>query len=141
MFEHIRTINPNILLTLSLVQYWNPYNNALWSITPASCTRQLKKLWFTRWIICSLVISICENLNHIKPTNKKLWLYQPQCISPWSWESISLDYINDLPTTQWNNDCIFLLVFSKIFIFIPSNKIIDAPTLARLFIQHIDCLS
>ena len=34
MLEPMRTRNPNILLTLSLVQYWNPYNNTLWSINP-----------------------------------------------------------------------------------------------------------
>ena len=44
MLEPMRTRNPNILLTLSLVEYWNPYNNALWSINPPSCTIQFKKL-------------------------------------------------------------------------------------------------
>ena len=82
-------------------------------------------------------IQICEHFNHIKPTNKNIWLYQPQCISPWPWESISLDYINDIPTTQWNNYCIFLLIFSKLVLFIPSKELIDAPTLTRLFLQHI----
>ena len=53
-------------------------------------------------------------------------------------ESIFIDFISILPTTQWKQGYTFIVVwiFSKMKVFIPCSKSIDAPKAMELFCQH-----
>lgn len=56
-------------------------------------------------------------------------------------EHVSLDLITQLPQTKTGYDCIVTFVdkFSKLVTVVPCLTAIDAPTLARLFFDHVVC--
>jgi len=55
------------------------------------------------------------------------------------WESISMDFLGGLPTTQRGHDYIFVVVdrFSKMAILIACTKTVTTPQVAKLFFQHV----
>jgi hypothetical protein len=63
-----------------------------------------------------------------KPTIKKQGLYTPLPTPSRPWESISMDYMSDLPSTKHENDCAFVVVdrFSKMSIMMACKKNITA---------------
>jgi hypothetical protein len=74
-----------------------------------------------------------------KPTIKKKWLYTslPTLDSPW--ESISMDYMFDLPSTKHGNDCVLMVVdqFSEMKILAPCKKSITTKANTKLFFTHV----
>ena len=64
---------------------------------------------------------------------------QPVEIPSGKWESISMDFIVDLPTTQGGYDAILVVVdrLTKMAHFIPTRESVSAPQVADLFISHI----
>jgi hypothetical protein len=53
------------------------------------------------------------------------------------WESISMHYISDLPSTKQRNDCVFVLVdrFSKTAILVSYKKSITVEATAKLLFE------
>ncbi|MCO5583817.1 hypothetical protein L7F22_037731 [Adiantum nelumboides] len=66
-------------------------------------------------------------------------LLQPLPVPKERWESISMDFITNLPRTTKGNAQILMIVdrFSKMAHFIPCKKTASAPDIASLFVQHI----
>jgi hypothetical protein len=74
-----------------------------------------------------------------KLTTKKQVLYTPLPNPDRPWESISMDYMSDLPSTKQGNHCVFLVVdhFSKMAILVACKKNIIVEATAKLFIERI----
>jgi hypothetical protein len=51
-------------------------------------------------------------------------MYTPMTTLDRTWESISMDYMPGLPSTKWENDCVFVVVdcFSKMDILAACKK-------------------
>lgn len=71
----------------------------------------------------------------MKPTIKKQGLYTPLPTSSQPWESISMYYMLDLPSTKHGNDHIFVVVdrFSKMAILVACKKSITVEATIKLF--------
>lgn len=68
---------------------------------------------------------MCSNCN---PTNRKLGLYSPLPVPSHPWESISMDFVVDLPMTKGGRNYLYVVVdrFSKMCILMPCKKQITA---------------
>ena len=66
-------------------------------------------------------------------------LYAPLPIPTTPWVDVSIDFIIELPKTQWNKDLIFVIVdwFSKMSHFIPYNKTNDATHIIMLYFREV----
>ena len=75
----------------------------------------------------------------MKPSVKKQGLYTPLPTPNGPWESIPMDYMPGLPSTNHGNDCVFLVVyhFSKVAILIVCKKSISTEATAKLFFEHV----
>ena len=82
-------------------------------------------------------IKSCTSCAISKPTIKKQGWYTPLTTHSWPWESISMDYMSDLPSTKHDNDYVFVVVdkFSKMTIMAASKKSIIAEATAKLFFE------
>src|SRR5258708_3887772 len=65
-------------------------------------------------------------------------IWTPQTTSNPPWESISMDFIEQLPVSE-GFTAILVIVdrLTKQSLFIPTNDTVDAPQLARLFLTHV----
>jgi hypothetical protein len=72
-----------------------------------------------------------------KPTIKKQGLYTPLPTHERPWESISMDYMSALPSTNHGIDCVFVVVdrFSKMVIITAYKKSITTTYIAKLFFK------
>ena len=66
-------------------------------------------------------------------------LLHPLEIPDAKWESISMDFIIGLPTTNRGHDAIWVIVdwLTKLCRFVPTKKLITTPELARLFVENV----
>ena len=65
-------------------------------------------------------------------------LLEQLSIPPCSWKSISMDLIEQLlPSNSFTDILVIVDHFLKQAIFIPTHKILNAPELVQLFINHI----
>lgn len=97
-------------------------------------------VWLSLWKQVVDYIQRCSHCSQSRSTNKKIGLYQCLLVSCRAWESISMDFISSLPTTQWKHDCCIFVVLSRISrmtVFIPCSKTTVASTTAILFFQLI----
>ena len=64
---------------------------------------------------------------------------QPLHLPSQPWESISMDFLGGLPTTQKKHDAIWVVVcrFSKMGFFIPCTKTTTAAQTAELYFRHV----
>jgi hypothetical protein len=64
-------------------------------------------------------------------------MYTPLPTPERPWESISVDYMSDLPSTKQGNDCVFVVVdrFSKMAILVDCRKSITTKATAKLFFE------
>uniref|UniRef100_A0A2N9HH28 Reverse transcriptase n=1 Tax=Fagus sylvatica TaxID=28930 RepID=A0A2N9HH28_FAGSY len=78
----------------------------------------------------------CQRLKH--ETSKPAGLLQPLAIPPRPWHSISMDFVEGLPTSSKQN-VIFVIVdrFTKYVHFIPLSHPYTASKVAALFLQHV----
>ena len=55
------------------------------------------------------------------------------------WESVSMDFIVGLPTTNCGHDAIWVVVdrLTKMCRFIPTKTMVKTPELARLFVDNV----
>lgn len=85
-------------------------------------------------------VKSCEECQKNKPSNQlPLGLNQPLDIPTSPWQSISLDFITQLPRTQAGYDAILVVVdrLSKMAHFIPTTTDISAKSTAKLFFDNI----
>ena len=84
-------------------------------------------------------VRACSLCNIFKPSNRKLGKYQPLPVLERPWESISMDFLGNLPTTQRGHDYILVMVdrFSKMVVLIACTKIVSALKVAKLFFTHV----
>ena len=75
----------------------------------------------------------CERVKHVR--HKPLGLLQPLQIPGRRWESVSMDFITDLPVTPNGNDSIWVVVdrLSKLVHLEPCKKTITAAQTAKLY--------
>ena len=66
-------------------------------------------------------------------------LLHPLEISNEKWESISMDFIMGLPTTNREHDAIWVIVdqLTKLCRFVPTKTTVTTPELARLFVENV----
>jgi hypothetical protein len=74
-----------------------------------------------------------------KPSNRKHDMYQPLRVPSRPWESISMDFLSGMPTTQRKHDAIWVLVcrFSKMACFIACNQTTTAAQTTELYSHHV----
>ena len=79
---------------------------------------------------CQLV-----KVDHQRPSG----MLQPQEIPVWKWESISMDFITGLPTSQKGHDSIWVIVdrLTKVAHFLPVRTDFETMRYAQLFIAEI----
>jgi hypothetical protein len=70
---------------------------------------------------------------------KKQGLYTPLPDPENPWESISMDYMFDLPSTKHGNDCIFVVIdrFSKMAILTACKNNIKVEATTKLFFEYV----
>ena len=74
-----------------------------------------------------------------KTSIKKPGLYTPMPTLNMPWESTSMDYMSDLPSTKHGNDYVFMVVdrFSKMEILTPFKKSITVEATAKIFFECV----
>lgn len=79
----------------------------------------------------------CQRVKHL--TDRPAGLLQPLDVPTKKWQHISMDLITNLPRTESGKDAIIVFVdrFSKMAHFVASTTTVNAPTLARLFVDNI----
>ena len=84
-------------------------------------------------------IRSCALCSQSKPSNRKHGLYQPFPLPYRPWESISMDFLSGLPTTQRKHDAIWVVVcrFRKMAFFIACTKTTTAAQTAELYFHHV----
>ncbi|GJP48756.1 hypothetical protein CLOM_g8031 [Closterium sp. NIES-68] len=106
----------------------------------------------TRWILREVYwwpgvgkdvqqfVARCDACARNKPdTQKPGGLLQPLEIPDEPWESVSLDFITDLPKTREGHTAILVFVdrLTKMVHFVPTTTDVSAEDTARLFVSHI----
>lgn len=84
-------------------------------------------------------VSSCPTCQQAKPDRTRYpGLLQPLAVPTMAWQSISLDFVEGLPSSGGKN-CILVVVdrFSKYAHFIPLSHPFTALSVAKLFLQHI----
>jgi hypothetical protein len=87
-------------------------------------------------------IALCDNCERVKAEHQRpIGLLQPLKIPQWKWEEISMDFIVGLPTMQFGNDSIWVIIdhFFKVAHFIPVKAMYKGAKLAELYISRIVC--
>jgi len=81
--------------------------------------------WFCYWPqmkeIVTKYVKGCVMCSTCKPTNRKSGLYSPLHVLSHPWESISMDFVGDLPMSKRGHDYLYVVVdrFSKMSILMP----------------------
>ena len=80
--------------------------------------------------------SICATS---KPSNRKLGFYMPLPVPSRPWESVSMEFVGDLPMSRRQHDYLYVVVdrFSKMCILMPCKKTITAEQIVELYFQHV----
>ncbi|GMF35630.1 unnamed protein product [Phytophthora fragariaefolia] len=102
----------------------------------------LAKRWYWSKMLKSILTYIvdCEPCRRNKPRlTKPPGLLEPLSILSERWQSISMGFITDLPTTKRPVNSIWVVVdrLTKRCHFVPTTKKVTAEGVARLFIDHI----
>ena len=84
-------------------------------------------------------IRSCTNCAITKPSIKKEGLYTPLPTPNGPWESISMDYMSGLPSTNNGNDCVSVVMdrFFKMSILIDCKKSISTEATTKLFFENV----
>jgi len=72
------------------------------------------------------------------PSRKKAF-YTLLPTPSWPWKSISINYMQGIPSTKHDNDCVFLVVdiFSKMTIMVAYKKNITTKATTKLFFEWV----
>jgi len=73
------------------------------------------------------------------PSNRKLGLYTLLPVPSHPWESVSMDFVGELPKSRKGHDYLYVDVdrFNKMCILIPCNKQITTKQTTKLFFEHV----
>jgi hypothetical protein len=84
-------------------------------------------------------IRSCTAYTIAKPTTNKQGMYTPLPTPNRPWESISMEYMSGLPSTNRGNDCVFVVVdhFYKMMILAACKKNITTEATAKLFFERV----
>src|SRR5258708_11568534 len=84
-------------------------------------------------------IRLCTSCVHTKAMHHKPYgLLKQLPIPSQPWESISMDFIEQLPTSEGFTAILVIMDrLTKQLLFIPTHNMVDAPQLAQLFLTHI----
>jgi transposase InsO family protein len=83
-------------------------------------------------------IRSCDRYQRNKPTpSKPIGLLQPLEVPSRNWESMTMDFIMDLPKSKAGHDAILVVVdkLSKAMTLIPTNSTVSAQQVAQLFLK------
>ena len=86
------------------------------------------------------MVKRCLNCQQVKAEHQKpSGLLQPLDVPVWKWDSISMDFIDELPRSNIGNESIWVIVdrLTKSAHFIPVKSTRTAPILARLFLKNV----
>ena len=101
------------------------------------------KLWWPRWTLdIKEYVQSCHSCQRAKALNRNNeGKMQPLAVPDELWETITMDFITDLPLTQSGYDAIFVVVdkLSKMCHLIPTTKALDARECA--FLLHREVIS
>ncbi len=87
-----------------------------------------------------LYIKTCSFCQRNKPSNmRKAGLLQSLDIPEFYWQSVSTDFITQLPETQRGNDALMVVVnrLSKMVILIPTQTTVTVVGAAKLFFENV----
>src|SRR5260370_42649274 len=81
----------------------------------------------------------CTSCTHTKaPRHKPYGLLKQLPIPAQPWESISMDFIKQLPVSEGFTAILVIIDrLTKQSLFIPTHDMVDAPQLAQMFLTHI----
>ncbi len=85
-------------------------------------------------------VKSCDSCQRVKASQQvPAGLLQPMPTPAYPWESVSMDFIVQLPKTKAGNDAIVVFVdmFSKMVHFVPMKSNATAPDVAQLFFHHV----
>jgi hypothetical protein len=119
-------------------------HDSAYSIHPGS-TKMYQDLksrywWYGIKRAIAKYVALCDNCQRVKAERQRATrLLQPLKTPQWKWEEISMDFIIGLPTTQSNNDYIWVIIdhFLKVAHFIPVKTTYKGAKLAELYITRI----
>lgn len=89
---------------------------------------------------CNDYVRTCNTCQRNKPAHfKSVGLLQPLPVPEWRWESVSMDFITQLPVTRHGNDAIVVFVdrLSKMVHFAATKTSVSAEEVARLFRHEV----
>ena len=74
-----------------------------------------------------------------KPSNRKLGFYTPLSVPSRLWESVSMDFVGDIPFSKRGHDYLYVVVdrFNKMCILMPCKKQVTTEKTAKLFFQNV----
>lgn len=87
-----------------------------------------------------LYISTCDFCQKNKPSNThRAGLLQSLDIPDCLWQSVSMDFITQLPETKQGYDALFVVVdrLSKMVVLIPTHTKVTAAGAATLYFEHV----
>jgi len=88
-------------------------------------------------------VSGCEICHRIKaPRHARHGINMPLEIPSWPWEGVTMDFFTDLPESMASGYTGILIIvdrLTKMAIYLPCQKDINSPELARLFFEHVIC--
>ena len=85
-------------------------------------------------------VATCISCQQNKPSSQlPIGLLQPLPIPERPWQTVTMDLITALPRTKLGHDAIVVFVdkLTKWATYVPTTTNVDAPTLARIFFQHV----
>lgn len=85
-------------------------------------------------------VATCVSCQQNKPSSQlPIGLLQPLPIPERPWQTVTMDLITALPRTKQGHDAIVVFVdkLTKWATYVPTTTNVDAPTLARIFFQHV----
>ena len=85
-------------------------------------------------------VARCLTCQQVKATHQHpIGLLQPIPIPKWKWETITMEFITELPRTRKQNDSIMVVVdkLSKVAHFIPVHSTYKAVNIGDIFMKEI----
>ena len=139
MIKH-RLVVPKLMQKQVLQQCHDALSSAHFGVTKTLKQIEQRFWWITWRKDTQAYIANCLLCARNKPLQRKPFgELQPLQTPKGPWQSISMDFITNLPLTSQGNDCILTLVdrFTKMCHFVPTTTACTSTQAAQLCVQHI----
>lgn len=115
------------------------YNRVVGHFSVEKTVAVLQKYFYWPKLRQDGYIRSCTTYTINKLAIKKQWMYTPLSTPTMPWESISMDYMYGLPSTEHGNDFVFVVCnrFSKMVILTSCKKTITAKPMTKLFFKCV----